>query len=147
MEDLEGNDAIAKYIREKFKTIKKLGISITCSLRRVLSGPFNAIGKPCIVMCTDEGDECVILVDLSDKDQIERILLCFAPGPSDTVPLENDIEMETKSESESESITPLSRYRGSLLGLAVGDGVGETVGEILGIVEGDAEGRNLVDEG
>ena len=125
MEDLEGKDAIAKYIREKFKTIKKHGISITCSLRRVLSGPFNAIGKPCIVMCTDEGDECVILVDLSDEDQIERILLCFAPGPSDTVPLENDIEMETKSESE--SITPLSRYKGSLLGLAVGDALGTTL--------------------
>jgi hypothetical protein len=55
----------------------------------------------------NQGDQgLVALLELSDEGQIRRIDLCFAPGPANTVPFQDDIEEEKPSQKSKSEATP-----------------------------------------
>ena len=86
---LEGKNAIAEFIRAKFKNIEVSKAFVTASVRRVYRGPvLGSLGQPCVVL--KQGDQgAVVLLKLSGEEKISRIDLCTIPGPADTRPLGN----------------------------------------------------------
>jgi len=96
LEPMMGKKTIAGYLRGKLQTIKDAKTYVSCSVRRIISGPVvNALGQPCVVMM--QGSQgAVVLLNLDDNGLIERIDLCVAPSPADTVPWLDDDEREYK---------------------------------------------------
>jgi hypothetical protein len=94
---LEGKNAIAEIIREKFENIEASKTFVTASVRSVCRGPvLGALGKPCVVL-SQNNQEAVVLLELSDEGKISRIDLCVVPSPADTRPLEEDGGVEVTS--------------------------------------------------
>jgi hypothetical protein len=84
IEPIVGKAKIEDFMRAKFQTISNSGAFVEASVRRVVSGPvIGAYGQPCVVL--KQGDTgAVVLLTLSDTNQIARIDLCIVPTPADT---------------------------------------------------------------